>query len=118
MPICPKCEYEYVDGISVCPDCGETLIDEASFKEHLIEPEDWEVVYTCEQSYEAEMLKANLDGAGIESLIMPITDRNFPSPGNFLVVKLFVRKNQLQEAAQIIQDINYKNSENEQTDDK
>jgi hypothetical protein len=114
MPLCPNCEYEYVDGISVCPDCGEQLIDATMFKKHLTEPEDWEMIYTCEQTYEAEMLKANLEGAGIESLVMPISDRNFPTPGNFLQVKLFVRKEQLQEAAQIIQDINTKHSENEQ----
>ncbi len=28
MPFCPKCRYEYVEGIQRCPDCGETLVDE------------------------------------------------------------------------------------------
>lgn len=27
MPWCPKCRYEYVPGIKVCPDCKEALVD-------------------------------------------------------------------------------------------
>lgn len=27
MPWCPKCKYEYVEGIKVCADCGAELVD-------------------------------------------------------------------------------------------
>jgi hypothetical protein len=27
MPFCPKCRYEYKQGIMKCPDCDETLVD-------------------------------------------------------------------------------------------
>ena len=27
MPWCPKCKYEYVEGIKVCADCGSKLVD-------------------------------------------------------------------------------------------
>ncbi len=27
MPFCPKCRYEYVDGIGECPDCGVCLVE-------------------------------------------------------------------------------------------
>lgn len=27
MPYCPKCDMEYVDGIDICPDCNEPLVE-------------------------------------------------------------------------------------------
>ena len=50
MPVCPKCEYEYVEGITFCPDCGVALLDDEKY----IKPEDWseqnwEIVYTSSQ---------------------------------------------------------------------
>jgi hypothetical protein len=93
MPFCPNCDYEYVEGITKCPDCGTSLVDE----EHYQKPEEWteenwEVVYTSYKDYEVEMLKDNLDGAGITSEILSQKDRNFPAPGDFSIVKLLVRK--------------------------
>ncbi|MFC1562359.1 hypothetical protein ACFL4Q_05120 [candidate division KSB1 bacterium] len=35
MPYCPKCTYEYVEGVSVCADCGSPLVD------HLEREEDY-----------------------------------------------------------------------------
>ncbi|MGE5400041.1 MAG: putative signal transducing protein [Ignavibacteriales bacterium] len=113
MPICPNCEYEYKEGMTVCPDCGIQLVDQQEFNEHMINPEDWDVVYTCSEEYEAEMLKANLEGAGIEALIIPKKDRNFPAVGDLAVIKLVVRKKDTETALQIIQDINSNKDENE-----
>lgn len=106
MPICPNCEYEYVEGISQCPECGTELISKDEFEENLVTPEDWDIVYTTSNEYEADMLKANLDGAGIEALIVPKKDRNFPAVGDLAVIQLMVRKEDKTEAAQIIADIN------------
>ena len=34
MPFCPKCRYEYKDGVNTCPDCDEPLV---SSLEHIKE---------------------------------------------------------------------------------
>lgn len=104
MPICPNCEYEYVEGVTYCPDCNIPLVDESL----ITKPEDWteenwEVVYTSNQEYDVEMLKDNLDTAGITSTILSQKDRNFPAPGDFSLVKLLVKKEDLQDALNFIQ---------------
>jgi hypothetical protein len=106
MPVCPNCEYEYVEGVTICPDCGTPLVEDEFF----IKPEDWtednwEVVFTSSQEYEVEMLKNNLDGAGITSAILSQKDRNFPAPGDFSVVKLLVNKQDVSAALRFIQQI-------------
>ena len=103
MPICPNCEYEYIEGITICPDCGKALVA----KEHFHKPaelseKDWEVVFTSDKEYEIEMIKDNLEGAGIEAIILSQKDRNFPAPGDFSVVKLLVKRVDLQEAIDFI----------------
>jgi hypothetical protein len=103
--ICPKCEYEYQEGIDVCPDCGEELISLEEFKGHLIEPDDWTTVYTCSETYVADMMKANLKGAGIESMVLVQKDRSYPAVGDLAVVKLKVLKSDKNAALEIIQDI-------------
>lgn len=104
--ICPNCEYEYVEGITVCPDCGTQLIPSDEFEGNLTHPEDYIIVYTCSELYEAEMLKANLKGADIEAMILSQKDRNYPGVGDLAVVKLLVEKDKATEAQEIINDIN------------
>ncbi|HEX2868231.1 MAG TPA: DUF2007 domain-containing protein [Ignavibacteriales bacterium] len=111
MLICPNCESEYNEGITVCPVCDVELVDKDEFESHMVDPEDWETAYTCSENYEAEMLKANLEGAGIETLIVSKKDRNFPTVGDLSFIKLMVRKEDLEEAQQIIQDINSNKNE-------
>jgi hypothetical protein len=106
MPVCPNCGYEYVNGITYCPDCHQALVDEDLYNK----PEDWTeenwvVAFTSNQEYEIEMLKNNLDGAGITSTILSQKDRNFPSPGDFSVVKLMVKKDDLHDALSFIQTV-------------
>jgi hypothetical protein len=104
--ICPKCEYEYHEGISTCPDCDTDLVTIENFEGNLVHPKDWVIVYSCENMVEADMLKANLGGADIESLILNQNDSSFPVVGDLSVVKLLVQKNDASDAVAIINDIN------------
>lgn len=104
--ICLKCEAEYIDGITVCPDCNTELITKKDFEGHLIHPDDWVIVYSCAEDLEADMLKSNLEGANIEVLLLNQNDHNFPVIGNLSVIKVLVQKTDAQDASAIINDIN------------
>ncbi len=104
--ICPKCEYEYVEGVETCPDCNIELITVNDFEGKLVHPEDWVVVYTTSDQIEAEMLKSNLAGADIEALILSQKDRNYPAVGDLAIIKLLSKREDSIEAATIIEDIN------------
>ena len=104
--ICPKCEAEYVKGVTVCADCGTELITKEDFELNLVHHEDWTSVYSTDARYEAEMIKANLKGANIESIILSQKDKNFPATGDLSVIKVLVKKEDSDDAENIIKDIN------------
>ncbi|MFH1194196.1 MAG: hypothetical protein V1720_00710 [bacterium] len=103
--ICPKCEAEYVKGIATCADCEIELIPREEFERQLTKPSDWIIVSVCSEIYIADMLKANLEGAGIETVIISQKDSNFPSIGDFSVIKVMVKKVNADDAVKIIEDI-------------
>ena len=104
--ICPKCEAEYVKGVTLCADCGTELIPKEDFELNLVHHEDWISVYSTDVRYEAEMIKANLKGANIESIILSQKDKNFPATGDLSVIKVLVKKEDSYDAENIIKDIN------------
>ncbi len=106
MPVCPNCNYEYVKGITICPDCNVKLVDEVELKEYeRLSENDWVLIYTSFDEFEVEMIKDNLDSAGIEATIFSQKDRNFPVPGDLSPIKLLVRKSDLQPALNFIEDL-------------
>ena len=67
--------------------------------------ENWQVVYTSGQEYDVEMLRDNLESAGIKTAMLSQKDRNFPAPGDFSLVKLFVRHEDVQSALNFIEQL-------------
>jgi hypothetical protein len=112
MPVCPNCEYEYYEGITICPDCNTPLVDENSLNQiEELSEEDWVLVYTSGNELEVEMMKGILESAGLSASVLSQQDHNFPAPGDFSVVKLFVKKNDVQAAINFIHDAQQRNSE-------
>ncbi|HAW09012.1 MAG TPA: hypothetical protein DCW42_07615 [Bacteroidetes bacterium] len=68
---------------------------------------DWEIVYTTNREIDAEMYKANLEGAGIPVNILSQVDttRMF-TIGNLAVVKIYVPIQFFNSAKEIIDAIN------------
>lgn len=66
----------------------------------------WVLIYTTNTQLEAEMLKANLSGAGIPCEILSQVDTTrMLSVGELAIVKIFVPREHKEEAKEIIQDI-------------
>ena len=80
--ICPNCEYEYTETVKSCPDCGSSLITAEDFEGNLVHHSDWLVAWNCANNIEAEMMKTNLESAGLESLT--------PVAGRFNVQPLWI----------------------------
>ncbi|MCL4278356.1 MAG: DUF2007 domain-containing protein [Ignavibacteriaceae bacterium] len=112
MAVCPNCKYEYVPGITICPDCNTPLVDSSELKKYPeLSEDDWVLVYTSFNFIEVDMLKENLESAGIPTSILSQKDSSFPAPGDLSVVKLFVKKTNVHEALEFIQDVVRKNLE-------
>ncbi|MDZ7766111.1 MAG: DUF2007 domain-containing protein [Melioribacteraceae bacterium] len=112
--ICPNCEYEFIEGITECPDCGIKLVTKEEFEGKLVHHSDWVVVYTTNEVYKAEMYKANLEGADIEATILGQKDRSYPAVGDLAVVKIMVKKVDAANALEIIEDINANREDSEE----
>ena len=65
---------------------------------------DWVLVYTSGNEVEVEMLKDVLESAGLEASVLSQKDHNFPAPGDLSIVKLMVRKRDVEEALNYIQE--------------
>jgi hypothetical protein len=104
MAYCPNCKIEYRKGYDKCADCGEPLVEELHIK-HFSQDKDFVLVFTGTMRYEAEMIKANLEGGDVETHIISQKDHNFPGAGGMSIIKVYVRKEHAAEAAQYVQSL-------------
>ncbi|HID06573.1 MAG TPA: hypothetical protein EYP10_05430, partial [Armatimonadetes bacterium] len=71
MPWCPKCNAEYVDGVTVCADCGIELVSEPPKREahQAMRKVHDVVVYATSDPYDARIVQSLLRASGIPSLL-------------------------------------------------
>ncbi len=100
---CQCCNNPISENDLECPFCGcEVDIDEEFYSNY-----PWALVYTTNTLIEAEMYKANLEGAGIPVNILSQVDtsRMF-TVGGLAIVKIYVKSPFVTLAEQIIKEIN------------
>ncbi|MCI8659289.1 MAG: hypothetical protein HFG54_03420 [Lachnospiraceae bacterium] len=54
MPYCPKCDMEFIDGITVCSDCGGILVESRQVAQAMKEKEQKEALARMQQDYEEQ----------------------------------------------------------------
>lgn len=67
MPYCPKCKYEFTEGVKVCPDCGTELIESLP-PNHEVNIK-WVPLTTLQSLVLAEMVREALANNDIPSFI-------------------------------------------------
>ncbi len=103
MLVCPECGYEYRDSAEICPECNVALIPKKEKEKRDAVYKNWEVVFTAADLYEAEMVKANLESADIEAVILDQKDKSFNVAGDLSVIKIMVPKHRVDDARAIIE---------------
>lgn len=102
-----------VPAIAACVVCGKRMCDRCAREkegkyfcdndEHVKMAFDWAQVYTAATEIEAEMVKANLAGAGISAVVLLQTDRMYVATlGDLAVARVMVPKYKLSDAEEII----------------
>jgi len=113
MKVCPNCKAEYEDTVQICSDCNVELISSEELENVELKYSDWEVVFSSPQQYEAEMVKTNLESAGIEAIVFDKKDSSFPLGGELGEFKVYVPKDRVEEAKMIIEKLENQSDEEE-----
>jgi predicted amidophosphoribosyltransferase len=70
LPYCPKCRSEFVDGTTVCSECGVALVDELPAGTPRVEDsEDLVEVWRTQGEVNAQLAKSLLEGSGVASML-------------------------------------------------
>lgn len=70
MPFCAKCRTEYIADADRCDDCGEPLVDELPVIDATVgDAGELVGVWRAQGEMEAQLVRALLEGSGIESML-------------------------------------------------
>ncbi len=106
MAFCPKCGYEYLKHVKVCPDCGTRLVEKRPVDEHYVNSDVRFVqLPDLPGRIYAEMVKVALEQRGIPCYIRSdaVTDAYSISgagPAGH-TARIFVPEDRLEESIQI-----------------
>ena len=114
---CPKCLTEYVQGISVCADCGAPLVAELN-RDALPESSQWvelEQILTTFNAGDIALIKSILDGEDITyyffgeafNYVQPLTQP----------ARLMVRKDQAEQARDVLKDLSLEHTVTKDVDE-
>jgi len=74
MPFCPKCKYEYREGVKTCPECK---VDLTAKPDNLATvQDDFTEIYMVSNRMEAEVIQGLFEENGVEFLVRDL--RMFP----------------------------------------
>jgi hypothetical protein len=124
--MCDK--HSNIEAIGICvvcskPICGDCAIERdnrlfCDNDEHIKIFEDWAVVFTTSTEYEAEMIKANLEGGKIPCMIFSQRDHAyFMTIGDMAVVNVMVPKKRLTEAEAYLKKMDLFNDETKEDEE-
>ncbi len=120
-----ECEnHENTPAVAVCIICGKPVCQKCrkmkmskTFCEddkHIRVYQNWAIAYISSTEYEAEMVKANLENAGIEAMIFNQQDHAyFLTVGSMARVNVMVPNDRVNEAKKVIQSLNFESDDNE-----
>lgn len=123
------CEtHSNVEATGICVICAKAVCSDCAVEhngrlfcnkdEHIKISENWVVVFTTNIEYEAEMVKANLEGAGIPCLVFSQRDHAYCiTIGDMAIVNVMVRKENLAEAEEYLKNIDLFSDESDEEDD-
>ena len=110
----PHCDtHRENEAVGSCVVCHRVLCDDCAVRkggryfcdndEHLKAAFSWVAAYTTSTDYEAEMIKANLEGAGIPAMILSQHDHTYVTTiGNLARTEVMVPGESLAEAREFI----------------
>lgn len=85
MPYCPKCDMEFIEGITICSDCGGPLVESKEAADALKKAEKEKQEEEMRRQYEEQMAGRDTEEAGEEKT----AGEEIPAP-----VRAYVKKEQ------------------------